>query len=76
MMDAWWLLLFYMVVASYCFYEKVRRTNALLKYFYYFSEAELNNIESEDKVFPHGFSFKESNYGDKMMKIFNNSITG
>ena len=48
---------FYMTVASYCYYEKVHRTmrtavvSYLLKYFYSFSAAELNNIESEDKVF-------------------------
>ena len=46
-----------MAVASYCFYEKERRTmrtaivSYLLKYFYSFSAAELNNIESEDEVF-------------------------
>ena len=46
-----------MAVASYCYYEKVRRTmrtaivSYLLKYFYSFSAAELNNIESEDEVF-------------------------
>ena len=50
-------ILFYMAVASYCYYEKVRRMMHtaivlyLLKYFYSFSGAELNNIESEDKVF-------------------------
>ena len=47
----------YMAVVSYCYYEKVRRTmrtaivSYLLKYFYSFSVAELNNIESEDEVF-------------------------
>ena len=46
-----WLLSFYMDVTSYCYYEKVcRRMNTavvsyLLKYFYSFSAAELNNIE-------------------------------
>ena len=46
-----------MAVASYCYYEKVRRTmrtaivSYLLKCFYSFSAAELNNIESEDEVF-------------------------
>ena len=49
------LIPFYM--ASYCYYEKVRRTmrtaivSYLLKYFYSFSAAELNNIESEDEVY-------------------------
>ena len=51
------LIPFYVTVASYCYYEKVRRmmrtaiVSYLLKYFYSFSAAELNNIESEDKVF-------------------------
>ena len=46
-----------MAVASYCYYEKVRRTmrtaivSYLLKFFYSFSAAELNNTESEGKVF-------------------------
>ena len=53
-----------MDVASYCYYEKWRRTNALLKYFYSFSAAELNNIESEDEVFVQEFSCEESDYGD------------
>ena len=59
-----------MVVASYCFYEKVRRkmrtatVSYLLKYVYFFSAAELSNIESEDKVFAHETSYEESDYGD------------
>ena len=57
-----WLLSIYMGVASYCCYEKGCRTNALLKYFYSFSIAELNNIGSEDKVFSQEFSCKESNF--------------
>ena len=36
----------------------------LLKYFYSFSAAELNNIESEDEVFVQEFSCEESDYGD------------
>ena len=46
-----------MAVASYCYYEKVRRTmrtaivSYLLEYFYSFSAAELNNIENEGEVF-------------------------
>ena len=45
-----------MAVVSYCFYEKLRRTmrttimSYLLEYFYTFSAAELNNIESEDEI--------------------------
>ena len=34
----------------------------LLEYFYPFSAAELNNIESEDEI--QKFSFEESDYGD------------
>ena len=57
-----WLLSIYMDVASYCYYEKGCRTNALLKYFYSFSTAELNNIESEDEVFAQEFSCQESDF--------------
>ena len=59
-----------MAVASCCYYEKVRRTmrtaivSYLLKCFYSFSAAELNNIESEDEVFVQEFSCEESDYGD------------
>ena len=59
-----WLLPFYMAAASYCYYEKMCRTNALLKYFYSFSAAELNNIENEDEVFAQEYSYEESDYGD------------
>ena len=71
-----WLLSIYMDVASYCYYEKWRRTNALLKYFYSFSAAELNNIESEDEVFVQEFSCEESDYGDSDVKMLNNCISG
>ena len=46
-----------MAVASCCYYEKVRRTmytavvSYLLNYFYSFSAAKGDNIESEDEVF-------------------------
>ena len=53
-----------MDVASYCYYEKGCRTNALLKYFYSFSTAELNNIEGEGEVFAQEFSCKESDFWD------------
>ena len=36
----------------------------LLKYFYSFSSAELNNIESEDEDFAQEFSYEKSNYED------------
>ena len=59
-----------MAVASYCYYEKVRRMMRtaivpyLLKYFHSFSAVELSNIESEDEVFAQEFSYEESYYGD------------
>ena len=59
-----------MAVAFYCYYEKVQRTirtaivSYLLKYFYSFSAAELNNIENEDEVFAWEFSSEESDYAD------------
>ena len=59
-----------MVVASCCDYEKVRRTmctaivSYLLKCFYSFPAAELNNIESEEKDFVQEFSYEERDYGD------------
>ena len=65
-----WLLPFYVDVASYCCYEKVPRTmrttivSYLLKYFYSFSAAELNNIESEDEDFAQEFSYEERDYAD------------
>ena len=37
---------------------------ALLKYFYSFSTAELNSIESEDEVCAHEFSWEESDFWD------------
>ena len=61
-----------MAVASYCNYEKVRRTmraaiiSYLLKYFYSFSAAELDNIKSENEVFVQEFSCEESDYGDRV----------
>ena len=48
-------------------HENIMRTaiiSYLLKYFYSFSAAELNNIESEDEVFAQEFSCEECNYGD------------
>ena len=55
----------------------VRRTmctaivSYLLKYFYTFSAAELNDTEREDEVFAQQFSYEESDSGDsEMMKIF------
>ena len=58
------LLSFYMDVASYCYYEKVRRTmhTGIVTYLYSFSAAELNNIESENEVFVQEFSFEESDF--------------
>ena len=58
-----------MAVVSYCYYEKVRRTirTAIILYIlkhFFFSPAELNNIENEDEVFAQEFSCEESDYGD------------
>ena len=51
-----------MDVVSYCYYEKVRRTmrTAILSYYYFFSVAELNNVEREDELFALEFSYEES----------------
>ena len=35
-----------------------------LSIFFFFSPAELNNIENEDEVFAQEFSCEESDYGD------------
>ena len=46
-------------------HEDIMRTaiiSYLLKYFYSFSAAELNNIESEDEVFAQEFSCEESDF--------------
>ena len=60
--NPFWLLSFYMDVASYCYYEKVRRTirTAILLYFHSFAAAELNNMESEDEFLAQDFSYNES----------------
>ena len=74
-----WLLLFYMAVASRRYYEKMQRTmrtaivSYLLKYFYSFSAAELNNFESEDF---RNFHAKRMIMEIAMMKILNNCISG
>ena len=55
-----------MDVVSYCYYEKVRRTmrTAILSYYYFFSVAELNNVEREDELFALEFSYEESYFWD------------
>ena len=48
-------------------HENIMRTaiiSYLLKYFYSFSAAELNNIESENDVFAKEFSCEDSDFGD------------
>ena len=71
-----------MTVVSYCYYEEVRRTmrtvitSYLFKYFYSFSAAELNNIESEDEVLRRNFHVKRVIMEIVMMKILNNCISG
>ena len=70
-----WLLPFHMAVASHCYYEKMHRTlrtagvSYLLKYFYYFSAAQLNNIESENEVLFRNFHAKRVIMEIAMMKI-------
>ena len=54
-----WLLSIYMDMASYWYYEKGRRTNVCSLFFFFFSAAELNNIDSEDEVFAKEFSCQE-----------------
>ena len=58
-----------MAVASYCCYEKVRRTmrNAVVSDLLFgpsFSAGEMNNIESEEDVFAQESSFEQNDYGD------------
>ena len=55
-----------MDVVSYCYYEKVRITirTAILSYYYFFSVAELNNVEREDEFFALEFSYEESYFWD------------
>ena len=66
-----------MAPASCYYYEKVRRTNALLKYLYSFSATELNKNESEDEVLAQEFSYEKRVIMEiAMMKIFNNCIAG
>ena len=70
------LIPFYMTVASYCYYENVRRTmrttiaSYVLNCFYSFSVAELDNIESEDEVFAQEFSYEGSDYEDSNERMY------
>ena len=60
-------------------WKRVQNECALLKTFYSFSTAELNNIESEDEVFAQKFSCREREraiFEMAMMNIFNNCIAG
>ena len=76
------LIPFYMAVASYCYYEKVRRTigtaivSYLLKYFHFFSAAELNILRVSTKFLLRNFHTKRVIMEIAMMKIFNNCISG
>ena len=72
-----------MAVASYCYYEKVCRTmrtsfvSYLLRYFYSFSAAELNNLGNEDEeICFRNFHAKRIIMEIVMMKILNNCISG
>ena len=77
-----YLIPFYMTVASYCYYEKVRITmrtaivSYLLKYFHSFSAAERNIIESEDKFLLRNFHAKRVIIEIAIKKILNNCISG
>ena len=70
-----WLLPFHMAVASHRYYEKMHGTmqtagvSYLLKYFYSFSAAQLNNIESENEVLFRNFHAKRMIMEIAMMKI-------
>ena len=70
-----WLLPFHMAVASHCYYEKMHGTmqtagvSYLLKYFYSLSDAQLNNIESENEVLFRNFHAKRMIMEIAMMKI-------
>ena len=74
------LIPFYMAVASYCYYEKVRRTmrtanvSYLFQYFYSFSVAELNILRVRTKFSIRNFHTKRVIMEIAMMKIFNYSI--
>ena len=59
-----WLISFYMDLASYCYYQKMDTTmrTAIASYFYSFSAAELNNIQSVDEVFAQEYSYEESDF--------------
>ena len=45
-------------------WKEAQNECVLLKYFYSFSAVELNNIESEDKVFAQEFPCEESDFWD------------
>ena len=45
-------------------WKEAQNKSAFLKYLYSFSAVELNNIESEDKVFAQEFSCEESDFWD------------
>ena len=75
------LIPFYMPVASSCYHERLCRTmrtptvSYLIKYFYSFLGAELNNIEREDEVSEQEFSYEEVIMEIEVMNIFNNCIS-
>ena len=72
-----------MAEASYYYYEKVCRAmraaiaSYLLKYFYSFSAAKLNNIEiNNNKLLLRDFYAMRVIMEIEMMKILNNCISG
>ena len=73
----WWLLPFYMVAASYCYYEKVRRTNARsLSIFILFQLQRWIILRVRTKFLLRNFHAKRVIFEIAMMNIFNNCIAG
>ena len=72
-----WLLSMYMDVASYCYYEKGRRTNARsLTIFILFQLQSWIILRVRMMFFLRNFHAKRVIFEIAMMNIFNNCITG
>ena len=71
--NPFWPLSFYMDVASYCYYEKVRRTirTAIVLYFHSFSAAELIIWRVRTKFWLKNFHTMRVIFEIAMIKIFN-----
>ena len=57
-------------------FENLDIQDLFLNIFILFSAAELSSIEREDDIFTQEFSDEESDYGDGVLKIISNCITG